>query len=158
MYFVYTGKRQKRMKGMFTFELELPCQYSSIDTFDTKAAEALKSYTDSYRSLVFIIHELVINSLEASIKKFGSEAARYSIKLIISHADEGLEISVQDFAGGMDLQELEQLGNRTLGESVISESGRGLMMIQQMVDEFKMNYEQDGLFTVKVRKEGVNYR
>lgn len=143
---------------MFTFELELPCQISSINTFDAKATELLQKYTDSYRSLTFIIHELLINSLEASFRRYGEEAAiHHSMKLTISQDQGAIDIAVMDQAGGIEEEEYQLLHEKSLDDLVNSENGRGLLMIEHMVDDLKMDYELDGTFVIKVRKEGVNF-
>ncbi|WP_246938921.1 ATP-binding protein [Bacillus pinisoli] len=141
---------------MCTFELELPCQLRSIELFDTKATEYLQKYTDSHRSLAFIAHELLINSLEASFRRYGDLAFRYSIKLKISQYEQGIDITVSDYAGGIHPDELHQVQGRSLEDIVSSEDGRGLLMIEHMVDDIKMEYKNDGAFEIKVRKEGVH--
>ncbi|WP_456276071.1 ATP-binding protein [Bacillus sp. AK128] len=140
---------------MFTYELELPCQLHSIEVFDQTAKELLEKFTNSHHRLGFIVHELLINSLEATRQKYDEEASNYSIKLKITSQQEAVEISVIDQAGGMRLEQIQNLDATCLEDLLYSECGRGLLMIKSMVDDMGMYYDRHGLFEVKVRKEGV---
>ncbi|MBM7659972.1 serine/threonine-protein kinase RsbW [Bacillus mesophilus] len=140
---------------MFNFELELPCQTSSIEIFDAAANELLEKCTDSHRMLSFVIHELLINSLEASVRRFGEEAIHRFIKLKMSYQLSTIEISVIDSAGGMSPESLQHFEQESLDNLLDRECGRGLLMVKNMVDDLEMDYDSQGLFEVKVRKEGV---
>ncbi|MCC3377885.1 ATP-binding protein, partial [Cohnella sp. REN36] len=52
------------------------------------------------------------------------------------HIEKGLEITVQDQAGGIPPEKIEAMTHTTFEEIIWNERGRGLLLVQALVDEW----------------------
>ncbi|MCP8969462.1 ATP-binding protein [Ectobacillus ponti] len=107
------------------------------------------SHTDR---LLFAVHEGLINAVEATKVAYGQTLA-HPISIRIA-ANGGLaEIQISDSAGGISAQSLQKLETGGLGDALLEESGRGLLLIKHLADEVFYQVEGD-MTTLIIRKRG----
>ncbi|WLR52742.1 ATP-binding protein [Bacillus tianshenii] len=91
--------------------------------------------------LKFLIHEALINTVEAISKKYNSKQINqyFTFQLKLS---QDIEIRVIDSVGGLSQAYLDQLNPKQLENILWQESGRGLLLIKEKTD--KMWYKELG--------------
>ena len=118
--------------------------------------ETMASYTNlfnlpSKRELCFVVHELVINAVEAMTVAQLHKAAK--IQVHVSQDDELVKITVIDQAKGIPEKDWEKVLQFNLEDSTYSDRGRGLFFVKNMVDEIWFENVSDTKFLVGVSKK-----
>lgn len=99
------------------------------------------------RKVLYAIHEVVINSIEATEKRYGKNH-KQSMTVAIKTCKEEVEVIVGDAAGGF-----EECDNKDFSTSdLFSERGRGFLFIKHFMDEVLFENKEDGLFYVILKK------
>jgi len=80
---------------------------------------------------VLAVHEAVVNAVKA-IRQAGLEEGTISLSFSVA-ADE-VTVAVEDDGGGIPKETIHQLGEKTLADVVLAESGRGLLLIHEIMD------------------------
>ena len=118
--------------------------------------ETMASYTNLYnfpskKELCFVVHELVINAVEAMRHAKLHEAAK--IQVHVSQDDESVHVTVIDQAKGIPKQDWEKVLQFNLEDLSYSDRGRGLFFVKNMVDKIWFEDVSDTTFLVGVSKK-----
>lgn len=108
-----------------------------------------------YHKECFLIHELAINAVEATKKKYAEESKSRSIIFQLQILD-SLIVRIIDEVGGLSQEYLDALDHTILQGSLLwAESGRGLLLIKEAAEE--MWYRKvDGKYELGFKK-GVSF-
>ncbi|MDQ0155423.1 ATP-binding protein [Robertmurraya andreesenii] len=87
----------------------------------------------SKREICFVVHELMINAVEAMNETGNNE--KKSIELQVFYLDGTMKITVIDSAGGIPNEHWEDFLQLDTDIITFSDRGRGLLFIKNMVDE-----------------------
>lgn len=115
--------------------------------------QLMESYTkvfhpDFMRECCFVMHELVINAVEAMVQANSTE----NIEVIISCTNEVLEMTIIDCAAGIPKEQWNAVLEDCLTTDDFSDRGRGLFFIKHMVDSIWFEQLDDARFSVNVKK------
>lgn len=132
--------------------IEIPPTQDGIRLID----EMMQSYVEIQklphaRELCFVLHELVINAVEAMTKV--SEHERDCIQVKIEKTNVTINMCVIDFADGIPEDSWEQVLTydlEAMGDKF--DRGRGLFFVQHMVDNIWFEYVAPKQFLVGVSK------
>lgn len=103
-----------------------------------------------YQKECFLIHELVINAIEATKRKY-AEASKYRKLRFYLQLEEYLIVKMIDEVGGLSQGYLDALNPDQLQNMLWCESGRGLLLIKDAVEH--MWYKKvDGQFELGFKK------
>lgn len=117
--------------------------------------QTMATYTDLYnipdkRELCFVVHELVINAVEAmEHAKKGDDA---TIQIHVSQNKEQVKVTVTDQAGGIPQDQWTSILQFDLKEITYSDRGRGLFFVKNMVDHLWFEQLADEKFLVGISK------
>lgn len=117
--------------------------------------ETMKNYTNifnlpSKKELCFIVHELVINAVEAM--EFGTKNDTEKIQVTVSQDSEQVKVTVVDHGKGIPEDSWEDALKFDLDEIGFSDRGRGLFFVKNMVDEVWFENVSESKFLVGVSK------
>ncbi|MFJ7734986.1 ATP-binding protein [Lysinibacillus sp. NPDC097287] len=134
------------------FTLNLSPNQQAISFVD----ETMVSYTNLYdlpskRELCFVVHELVINAIEAM--KNTKLNAESKIQVHVSQDVEAVKVTVIDQAEGIPEKDWDKLLQFNLDDPTFSDRGRGLFFVKSMVDEIWFENVSDNKFLVGVSKK-----
>lgn len=132
--------------------IEIPPTEQGIQLID----EMMKSYVSINeipfeRELCFVLHELVINAVEA-MEKAGYVEGHY-IKVQLEKSNVTLSMSVIDFADGIPEECWQKVLTYDLETMGDLDRGRGLLFVQHMVDDIWFEYVAPKQFLVGVTKK-----
>lgn len=108
-----------------------------------------------HHTYCFLIHEVVINAIEATKRKY---AEMSKSKTLIFHLQltDSLVVKMLDEVGGLSQEYLDSLNPERLQDILLwSESGRGLLLIKEAAEEVWYK-EISGRFELGFKK-GVTY-
>lgn len=134
------------------FTLNLVPNHQAIYFVD----ETMASYTNLYdipskKELCFVVHELVINAIEAMKDTQFNEGAK--IQVHVSQNDESVKVTVIDQAKGIPEKDWDKVLQFNLDGHTFSDRGRGLFFVKSMVDEIWFENVSDTKFLVGVSKK-----
>lgn len=117
--------------------------------------ETMKNYTNifnlpSKKELCFIVHELVINAVEAM--EFSSKSDTGKIQVTVSQDSDLVKVTVVDHGKGIPKDSWEDALKFDLDEIGFSDRGRGLFFVKNMVDEVWFENVSESKFLVGVSK------
>lgn len=117
--------------------------------------ETMKNYTNifnlpSKKELCFIVHELVINAVEAM--EFSSNSDTEKIQVTVSQDSDLVKVTVVDHGKGIPKDSWEDALKFNLDEISFSDRGRGLFFVKNMVDEVWFENVSESKFLVGVSK------
>lgn len=117
--------------------------------------ETMKNYTNifnlpSKKELCFIVHELVINAVEAM--EFSSNSDTEKIQVTVSQDSDLVKVTVVDHGKGIPKDSWEDALKFNLDEIGFSDRGRGLFFVKNMVDEVWFENVSESKFLVGVSK------
>lgn len=118
--------------------------------------ETMTSYTNLYnlpskRELCFVVHELVINAIEATNHANLNKVAK--IQVHVSQDDEAVKVTVIDQAEGIPEKDWDKFLQFNLEEITFSDRGRGLLFVKNMVDDIWFENVSDTKFLVGISKK-----
>ncbi|MEK4228004.1 ATP-binding protein [Solibacillus sp. FSL H8-0538] len=134
------------------FTLNLVPNRQAISFVDQTMASYMSLYNlPSKRELCFVVHELVINAVEAmgNAKENTSE----KIQIHVSQDDEEIKVIVIDHGKGIPETDWEEALKFDLGEISFSDRGRGLFFVKNMVDKIWFENLAETKFLVGVSKK-----
>ncbi|MFJ7667426.1 ATP-binding protein [Lysinibacillus sp. NPDC097195] len=133
--------------------LRIQANRQAVRFIDNVMADYTTIYNVPFsRELRFVLHELVINAIEATMKNIGSPHSN-TIQVQISQNDEEIKLTVIDEAQGISATELNKALQFDLNEENYSDRGRGLFFIQHMVDAIWFKHISETKFLVGVSKK-----
>ena len=134
------------------FTLNLVPNYQAIQFVD----QIMNNYTDLYnipskRELCFVVHELVINAIEAMSQANLTNGEE--IQVHVSQDEETVKITVIDQAEGIPEEEWKNYLQFNFDELHFSDRGRGLTFVKNMVDDIWFENVTETKFLVGVIKK-----
>ncbi|MFJ7952405.1 ATP-binding protein [Lysinibacillus sp. NPDC096418] len=116
----------------------------------------MASYTNLFnipnkKELCFVVHELVINAIEAMKNTPLNEGAK--IQVHVSQNDDVVKVTVIDQAEGIPIEEWDKVLQFNLDSLTFSDRGRGLFFVKSMVDEIWFENISDTKFLVGISKK-----
>ena len=132
------------------FSVEVPPNHQAIQLVDA----IMKSYVSTYnlpnqRELCFVLHELVINAVEA-MEKVAKQEQMILVQVV--QDSERLQMVVIDGADGIPEEKWQEVLTYDIEEMADSDRGRGLFFVQHMVDQIWFEYVAPERFLVGVSK------
>ncbi|TXC91097.1 ATP-binding protein [Metabacillus litoralis] len=136
---------------MFKWDVQLPCDLDEIESFDDALRDKFEEYSCSLQEhICFITHELLVNSFEATINKYGDDAHQYNLYAEVEMKEDEYIIQISDECGGVPQEALTY----DLEDFLHNERGRGLLLIKELVDSISFHREhEEELYTVLVKKK-----
>ncbi|KOS63017.1 ATP-binding protein [Lysinibacillus agricola] len=118
--------------------------------------QIMENYTNIYnlshkRELRFVVHELVINAVEAMGKI--DSCSKKEIQVYVSQSNEEIKITVIDEAKGIAENDLDNVLQFDLDELDYSDRGRGLFFVKNMVDHIWFENISETKFLVGISKK-----
>ena len=118
--------------------------------------QTITTFTETYeipnkREICFVIHELVINAVEAMQQMQFTEVKEIIVH-VIKDADV-LKVTVIDEAMGIPEEKWSRILETNFEELDYSDRGRGFLFIKHMVDEFWFENLPHNRFLVGVKKK-----
>lgn len=135
------------------FTLRVQANLEAVHFIDT----VMENYTNIYtipfsREMRFVLHELVINAIEA-MEKIDIAPPHNTIQIQVTHNDEEIRLTVIDEAQGITEDDLEKTLSFDLNEHNYTDRGRGLFFVKQMVDSMWFKHISKTKFLVGVSKK-----
>lgn len=135
------------------FTLRVQANLEAVHFIDT----VMENYTNIYtipfsREMRFVLHELVINAIEA-MEKIDIAPPHNTIQIQVTHNDEEIKLTVIDEAQGITEDDLEKTLQFDLNEHNYTDRGRGLFFVKQMVDSIWFKHISKTKFLVGVSKK-----
>ena len=121
--------------------------------------QTMATYTNLYnlpskKELCFVVHELIINAVEAM--RHAEKSKTDTIQIHVSQNDGQIKITVMDHAGGIPEENWQDIFQFDLENLNYSDRGRGLFFVNNMVDEIWFEKVSDQTFLVGVSKKIEN--
>ncbi|MFF2176754.1 ATP-binding protein [Lysinibacillus sp. NPDC058147] len=118
--------------------------------------QVIENFTNVYnlpfkKEIRFVVHELVINAVEA-VKK-NDPYSEKAIQVQVSHSNEEVKITVTDEAKGIAEKDWNKALQFDLNELDYSDRGRGLFFIKNMVDHIWFENISETKFLVGISKK-----
>lgn len=118
--------------------------------------QVMENYTELYnlpykRELRFVVHELVINAVEAMGKI--DTPSQKEIQIHVTQSYEEIKITVTDEAKGIAENDWDKVLQFDLDELDYSDRGRGLFFVKNMVDHIWFENISETKFLVRISKK-----
>ena len=118
--------------------------------------QVMENYTELYnlpykRELRFVVHELVINAVEAMGKI--NTPAQKKIQIQVTQSNEEIKITVTDEAKGIDEKDWDKVLQFDLDKFDYADRGRGLFFVKNMVDHIWFENISKTKFLVGISKK-----
>ena len=137
---------------MSEFNYECVSDVSEIEVADDILELFLKHQRlDWYKQFGFAAHELLINSVEAMSKQAQDNDKLLYVKITMDSS--AVTFSVTDTGGGLPDEVIDKFA--TCDILSMEGHGRGLLMINSLVDDFIFLDEGDGKHTYKIIKNRI---
>lgn len=103
---------------------------------------------------VLAVHEAIVNAVKA-VRQAGLEEG--TVSLVFSVADDEVTVAVEDDGGGIPKETMKQLGGKTLADVLLAESGRGLLLIHEIMDAMALVERAGGrrMLVMKMQREAT---
>ncbi len=132
-------------------KIVIPAERKWLEFVDISVEGALKIIgVDTPEQVSFAVREALINAMRVSEGLNKEKMSSIEIQLIAS--DECLEIKVLDEGRGLPDDWQEKVNNKTCEEFVMGVSGRGLLFIQEYMDEIHSEFAADKRHVFIMRK------
>lgn len=120
--------------------------------------QVMENYTELYnlpykRELRFVVHELVINAVEAMGKI--DTPSQKEIQILVTQSYEEIKITVTDEAKGIAENDWDKVLQFDLDELDYSDRGRGLFFVKNMVDHIWFENISETKFLVGISKRFI---
>lgn len=137
---------------MMEFTLNLYPNQKGILFADQIMSAFMRLYNLPYnRELCFVLHELIINAVEAM--KLAEKSKTEKIQIHVEKEMEEIQMTVIDTAGGIPQESWKAILLYNNIESTFSERGRGLFFVKNMVDQIWFDNLSETRFLVGVSKK-----
>ncbi|MBB6282443.1 serine/threonine-protein kinase RsbW [Geobacillus subterraneus] len=103
---------------------------------------------------VLAVHEAVVNAVKA-VRQAG--LGEGTVSLSFSVADGEVTVEVEDDGSGIPKETMKQLDGKTLADVVLAESGRGLLLIHEIMDAMAF-VERAGRRVLVMKMQRVQHR
>ncbi|RAK19142.1 anti-sigma regulatory factor (Ser/Thr protein kinase) [Anoxybacillus vitaminiphilus] len=142
---------------MYELTITFPAKIESIEFCDQICEQTFSFFAlEMKNELKLAVHEAVINSVQATCSKY-TDIENMPIKLMIRiYENDRIEVFVYDHAGGIPDDVLAQLLEKKFEEVLWEESGRGLLLIQTLMDKVSFERIDEQIFLLKFTKKFSN--
>lgn len=124
--------------------IERPGKKEYLEEIDKLIMDMLVSICEKEANRFhFAMHEVVINAIQAGERRQIDK----DIVVGIEFEDNCITGWVKDYFGGIDNEALNKKG------TLFSESGRGLLLVEHLVDDFYFETREDKGFVVSIMKK-----
>ncbi|KGR81227.1 MULTISPECIES: ATP-binding protein [Lysinibacillus] len=118
--------------------------------------QIMENYTNLYnlpykREIRFVVHELVINAVEAMGKI--NIPTQKEIQIHVTQSNEEIKITVTDEAKGIDEKDWDKVLQFDLDKLDYADRGRGLFFVKNMVDHIWFENISETKFLVGISKK-----
>lgn len=118
--------------------------------------QIMENYTDLYnlpykREIRFVVHELVINAVEAMGKI--NIPTQKEIQIHVTQSNDEIKITVTDEAKGIDEKDWDKVLQFDLDKLDYADRGRGLFFVKNMVDHIWFENISETKFLVGISKK-----
>lgn len=132
--------------------IEMPGIKENLSFMDTAILGFLQSLQlKGHKQIHFAVHEAIINSIQQIEQRFPDEETTTLI-IEIDVNDSRVIAQVTDWMGGIKSDAPNKVKALKAGVSSQSESGRGLLMIEQLVDEMSWECMENNQFVIRMEK------
>ncbi|ABO66845.1 MULTISPECIES: ATP-binding protein [Geobacillus] len=104
---------------------------------------------------VLAVHEAIVNAVKA-VRRLGLNEG--TILLFFSITDDEVTVAVEDDGDGIPKEMFKQLGRKTLSDVLLAESGRGLLLIHEIMDMTAVVERADGRRTLVMKMQRAQQR
>lgn len=117
--------------------------------------QVMENYSNVYnlpykKELRFVVHELVINAVEAMGKI--DACSEKEIQIHVYQSNEEIKVTVTDEAKGIAENDWDKILQYDLNELDYSDRGRGLFFVKNMVDDIWFEHISETKFLVGISK------
>ena len=134
------------------FTLNVKPNMQAINFVDQVMENYMTVYNLPYqRELRFVVHELVINAVEAMEKK--NTDSQEKIQVHVIQKDDEIRVTVIDDAKGIAVSDWQKVFEFDLHNLTSSDRGRGLLFIKNMVDSIWFENISETKFLVGISKK-----
>lgn len=139
------------------YEMTIQCVATdeAIDFCDWLAEQIARFFSvQDCDMFVLSVHEAVINSVKA-VKQLGEETAKKTFLLSLRITEEDVTVTVMDEGDGIPIKQLERMRGTNLEDLLLAESGRGLLLIKETMDDIWLEHRENGkcAIAMKMRRE-----
>jgi len=118
--------------------------------------QVMENYSNVYnlpykKELRFVVHELVINAVEAMGKI--DACSEKEIQIHVYQSNEEIKVTVTDEAKGIAENDWDKVLQYDLNELDYSDRGRGLFFVKNMVDDIWFEHISETKFLVGISKK-----
>ncbi|MFF5994562.1 ATP-binding protein [Lysinibacillus sp. KU-BSD001] len=118
--------------------------------------QKITTFADMYgipikRELCFVVHELVINAVEAMQQVQFTNVKK--IEIHVTKDEDLVQVTVTDESGGIPKDKCERILATNFEDVDFSDRGRGFLFIKNMVDEVWFEHLSDNRFLVGIKKK-----
>jgi serine/threonine-protein kinase RsbW len=136
---------------MYEITVQCPAKMEAIEFCDMLMEHISHFFTIQEReAFVLSVHEAIINSIEAMRKLYGESHAR-TFSLFMRITEKDITILVSDCADGLPAHEIEKLQTKHLEDLLLAESGRGLLLIKELMDDIWFEQRENGQHAIGMR-------
>ncbi|WP_233414519.1 ATP-binding protein [Thermaerobacillus caldiproteolyticus] len=136
---------------MYEITVKCPATIEAMEFCDAFVESIAQFFSIHEReSLVLSIHEAIINSIEAMKQLYG-EDHNNTFSLYMRITEEELMILVIDRANGIPAHEHKKLHVNSLEDLLLAESGRGLLLIKELMDDMWFEQREDGEYAIGMK-------
>ncbi|AEH47777.1 ATP-binding protein [Parageobacillus thermoglucosidasius] len=136
---------------MYEMTIQCVATEEAIDFCDLLAEQIARFFSvQDCDMFVLSVHEAVINSVEA-IKTLRKDAAKKTFLLSLRVTEEDVTVTVVDEGDGIPSKQLERMGEESLEDLLLAESGRGLLLIKEVMDEIWLERQENGKCAIAMR-------
>lgn len=137
---------------MTRLELMVPGHRQHLKFIDDTVLGFLRSSgVNDYKIIHFALHEAVINSIQ-QIEKKGSMGIKEMVSIEVTVTNGQLIAQITDWMGGIKNHKDNMVNELRQGVTQYAESGRGLLMIEQMVDKLSWECKENDEFVLRMEK------
>ncbi len=134
------------------FTLNVKPNMQAINFVDQVMENYMTVYNLPYqKELRFVVHELVINAVEAMEKK--NTDSQEKIQVHVIQKDDEIRVTVIDDAKGIAVSDWQKVFEFDLHNLTSSDRGRGLLFIKNMVDSIWFENISETKFLVGISKK-----
>jgi serine/threonine-protein kinase RsbW len=136
---------------MYEIAVQCPAEMEAIEFCDMLMEHLSRFFTvREQEALVLSVHEAIINSIEAMRKLYGESHAK-TFSLFMRITEEDMTILVSDYANGLPAHEIEKLQTKRLEDLLLAESGRGLLLIKELMDDIWFEQRENGQYAIGMK-------
>lgn len=132
--------------------LEIPGHRQNLKYIDDALLGFLQFFcVRDHKKVHFALHEAVINSIQ-QIEKVSCEGKKEMVTIDVTVDESQVVAEVRDWMGGIKSHKDNMVSGLRQDISQYAESGRGLLMIEQLVDTLSWECKADDEFVLRLEK------